>query len=106
MPGVVVCGAMGRMGRAILSVLAEGVYDLTLTGAVETKGNPAVGLDVAAVTGAGFRGVTVSDDLEAVITAADVVIDFTTAECSAVNAAVAATQRKPIIIGSTGIKAR
>ena len=104
MPGVVVCGAMGRMGKAILSALAEGVYDLTLSGAVETKGHPAIGVDIAAA-GTGCRGVLLSDDFEAAVAAADVVIDFTTAENSIRNAVVAAAAGKPVVIGSTGIKA-
>ena len=105
MSGVVVCGAMGRMGKAILSILAEGAYDLKLSGAVETKGHPAIGVDVAAA-GAGCSGVIVSDDFEAAITKADVAIDFTTAENSARNAVIAAAAGKPIVIGSTGIKAQ
>jgi len=91
------------MGKAILSVLAEGVYDLTLSGAVETKGHPAIGADIAAA-GTGCRGVSLSDDLEAVIATADVVIDFTSAESSMRNAVIAAAAGKPIVIGSTGIK--
>ena len=103
MPGVVVCGAMGRMGKAILSVLSEGAYGLTLSGAVETKGHPSIGAEMAAA-GTGCRGVFLSDDLEAVIAAADVVIDFTAAESSILNAAIAAAKGKPIVIGATGIK--
>ena len=40
MPGVVVCGAMGRMGRAILGILKEGPNRFSLSGAVEAVGHP------------------------------------------------------------------
>ncbi len=104
MAGVAVCGAMGRMGRAILAILAENPYGLTLSGAVEAAGHPLVGKDAAAVVGGGRAGVAVSDDVGGAIAAADVAIDFSNAESSVRNAFLAAGAGKPIVIGATGIK--
>jgi len=102
--GVAVCGAMGRMGRAILAVLAENPYGLTLSAAVEAAGHPLLGKDAAAVAGGGRAGVTVSEDAGGAIAGADVAIDFSNAESSVRNAFLAAEAGKPIVIGATGIK--
>jgi 4-hydroxy-tetrahydrodipicolinate reductase len=93
------------MGRAILCILAENPYGLTLSGAVETAGHPLIGRDAAAVAGGGRTGVTVSDDFGKAVSEADVAIDFTTAGNSVRNAFLAAAAGKPIVIGSTGIRA-
>jgi 4-hydroxy-tetrahydrodipicolinate reductase len=103
MPGVVVCGAMGRMGRAILAVLGGGAHGLSLSGAVEVKGHPMLGRDAFEAAGAGAAGVPVTDDFEKAIAGADVAIDFTGADSSADHAVRAAAAGKPIVIGSTGL---
>ncbi|MBI5905236.1 MAG: 4-hydroxy-tetrahydrodipicolinate reductase [Deltaproteobacteria bacterium] len=103
MPGVAVCGAMGRMGRAILSVLRDGPSGLTLSAAVEAPGHPLLSQDAFAAAGAGSGGVGITDDFRAAIAASDVAIDFTSAESSSRNALAAAAAGKPIVIGSTGL---
>ena len=103
MPGVAVCGAMGRMGRAILAVLKERPYGLVLAGAVEAPGHPLLGQDAFEAAGAGKAGVPVTDDLAAALAGADVAIDFTGPEGSARNAETAAAGGKAIVIGSTGL---
>jgi len=102
-PGVAVCGAMGRMGRAILAVLKERPYGLVLAGAVEAPGHPLLGQDAFEAAGAGKAGVPVTDDLAAALAGADVAIDFTGPEGSARNAETAAAAGKAIVIGSTGL---
>ena len=103
MPGVVVCGAMGRMGRAILSVLGERPYGLTLAGAVESPGHPLLGHDAFEAAGAGKAGVPITDDLGVALAGADAAIDFTSAESSVRNADAAASEGKAIVVGSTGL---
>ena len=105
MPGVVVCGALGRMGRAVLHVLAENPYGMTLSGAVEAPGHPLLGQDAAAASGAGRVGVKVSDDFAGAIADADVAIDFSGPESSLRHAESCAAAGKAIVIGSTGISA-
>jgi 4-hydroxy-tetrahydrodipicolinate reductase len=100
---VVVCGAMGRMGRAILDVLRERPQGLVLGGAVETPGHPQLGRDVFEAAGTGTAGVVVTSDFSSAIALADVAIDFTHADSSVRHAAEAAAAGKPIVIGSTGL---
>jgi 4-hydroxy-tetrahydrodipicolinate reductase len=102
-PGVVVCGAMGRMGRAILSVLRERPYGLALAGAVESPGHPLLGHDAFEAAGVGKAGVPVTDDLGKALAGADAAIDFTSAESAVRNADAAASAGKPIVVGSTGL---
>lgn len=103
MAKVVVCGAMGRMGRAILAVLAERPFGLVLSGAIEAPGHPLLGQDASAAAGAGTSGVPVSDDFAGAIASADVAVDFTHAASSVEHARQAAAAGKAIVIGSTGL---
>jgi 4-hydroxy-tetrahydrodipicolinate reductase len=96
---------MGRMGRAILSVLRERPFGLALAGAVETPGHPLLGQDAFEAAGVGKAGVTVTDDLEQALAGADAAIDFTSPESSVRNAGAAASAGKAIVIGSTGFSA-
>ena len=103
MAKVVVCGAMGRMGRAILGVLQSRPQGLTLSGAVETQGHPLLGQDAFEAAGVGRAGVAVTSDFLSAIAGADVAIDFTHAVSSVAHAKEAAAAGKPIVIGSTGL---
>lgn len=103
MANVVVCGAMGRMGRAILGMLRESPQGLVLSGAVETPGHPLLGLDAFEATGLGTSGVAVTSDFASAIARGDVAIDFTGASSSVRHAREAAAAGKPIVIGSTGL---
>ncbi|PWB67910.1 MAG: 4-hydroxy-tetrahydrodipicolinate reductase [Deltaproteobacteria bacterium] len=102
MPRVVVCGAMGKMGRAIIAALRDRPAGLTLSGAVEVPGHPLLGQDASEAAGAGKSDVAVTDDFSRAIATADVAIDFSRAESSVAHAAQAAASGKPIVIGSTG----
>jgi 4-hydroxy-tetrahydrodipicolinate reductase len=103
MTRVVVCGAMGRMGKAILAALEGNPYSLVLSGAIEAPGHPLLGKDAREGAGAGPSGVPVTGDFSAAIGAADVAIDFTRADVSLENARAAAKAGKAVVIGSTGL---
>ncbi len=103
MARVLVCGAMGRMGRAILAVMKERPFGLELSGAVEAKGHPLLGQDAFVAAGVGMAGVKVTDDFQKAIASADVAIDFTHASSSVTHARHAAAAGKAIVIGSTGL---
>lgn len=105
MANVVVCGAMGRMGRAVLSALAGRPAGLALAAAVEAAGHPLLGRDAFEAAGAGSAGVPVTSDFEAALRGADVAIDFTHPSSSVLHARQAASLGKPIVIGSTGFTA-
>jgi 4-hydroxy-tetrahydrodipicolinate reductase len=105
MVNVVVTGVAGRMGGHILRLLEQSP-DLALVGAVERPGwnGPR---DAGVAAGLPALGVQVGEDLAAVLEASpvDVVIDFTSHEASARNAAAAASRGVAIVIGSTGFDA-
>jgi 4-hydroxy-tetrahydrodipicolinate reductase len=102
---VVVCGSMGRMGKAILSILGENPYGMTLHAAVEAAGHPLVGHDACAPSAFGGGAVKIRDDFAGAIDGGDVAIDFSSPESSVRNAGIAAEAGKPIVIGTTGLSA-
>ena len=103
MPRVVLCGAMGRMGRAILGVLGDRPRGLVLSGAVESPEHPLLGRDAGDAAGQGTAGVAVTSDFPGAIAEGDVAIDFTLAASSVRHARECAAAGKPIVIGSTGL---
>ncbi len=94
MTKIVLAGADGRMGRAILKVLPD-FKGLHLTGALESMGHPHIGKKI-------FGEVKLHNELMAIIRDADVLIDFTSPESSIVNLKIAASTGKPVVIGATG----
>lgn len=99
-----VVGAAGRMGRELVKavVAAEGV---TLAGAIEAKGAPAVGRDAGDVAGIGATGVPITDDALEVFARVDGVLDFTVPQATVVFAGLAANARIVHVIGTTGCSA-
>ena len=98
-------GACGRMGTLIIRrVLAtEGMEIASAFDIVN------IGKDIGDVVGVGALGVPVSDssELAAVLkeSKTDVLIDFTIAKATAVNAPIAASAGVNLIIGTTGLSA-
>lgn len=100
MTRVCVLGPSGRMGRAVIDA-AAGRRELQIAAAVDRPG--AAGLGVA-LGGAG-AGVIATDDLAAGLGASDVYVDFTAPDATRAAAAAALAQRKPAVIGTTGLGA-
>ena len=102
LPGIVVTGASGRMGRMLIrTVLDSG--KARLCGAVEREGHDWVGRDLGTAMGGAELGVTVTDDpLEAFATA-QAVIDFTAPAATVEFAGLAAQARAVHVIGTTGL---
>jgi 4-hydroxy-tetrahydrodipicolinate reductase len=84
-----IAGISGRMGQ----LLAE---EAVAAGALVSGGTARHG---------GPEGVTLFSFAGALFAASDVVIDFTHAATAAVHAALAATHRKPFVLGSSGLSA-
>jgi len=98
---IVIAGAAGRMGRALIRMLAE-TPGAALAGALEAKGKPEQGKDASVLAGLVPSNVTISDDPLPLVAAADAVIDFTTPKVSVELADLAAQARIVHVIGTTG----
>lgn len=101
---LVVVGAAGRMGRAIVRLVAE-TEGVSLGGALERPGSPALGQDAGILAGLAASGLAVTDDALSLVVDADGIIDFSTPETSVALAALAAQARIVHVIGTTGFAA-
>ena len=102
LPGVVVMGAAGRMGRLLVAeVLA--CAGLRLAGAVVRPGHGWAGQDLGAAMGGAPLGVTVTDDPIEAIAGAQAILDFTTPAVTVATVELAAQARAAHIIGTTGL---
>ena len=95
------CGAGGRMGRNLVAAVVER-DDTELTAALARPGSSLVGVDAGELAGQGAIGVTVSDDLEAVLPGLDALIDFTLPEPASAHVAACARAGVPLVLGTTG----
>jgi 4-hydroxy-tetrahydrodipicolinate reductase len=91
---VAVPGAAGRMGQRIIEIIGE-TEGITLVGAIEREGSPAIGGDVA-------PGVKIDTDLDGALERAQVLIDFTAPAATAHTVARAAERKVAMVIGTTG----
>jgi 4-hydroxy-tetrahydrodipicolinate reductase len=98
---LVVVGASGRMGQALIRIIAE-TEGAVLHAAVGRPGSSSIGKDAGELAGLGPLGVTVTGDALAAFVHADGVIDFTRPETSIEFAALAAQARIVHVIGTTG----
>lgn len=100
---IVTAGASGRMGRMLIEAVAQS-DDLVLHGALERAGSPALGSDATAFLDQA-QGVSISDDVDATLRGADVLIDFT--QPAGTLAHLAACRRLGVrqVIGTTGFDA-
>jgi len=97
---IVIAGSSGRMGRMLIeAVLASG--DLHLHGALDVAGSPALGQDAGAFLGR-QTGVPISADLDAALTGADVLIDFTRPEGTLAHLAACRRLGVKAVVGTTG----
>jgi 4-hydroxy-tetrahydrodipicolinate reductase len=99
--GLVVVGAGGRMGQALVRAVHE-APGVRVCGAVEREGSPALGKDAGELAGLGPIGVTIGDDPLPVFAKADGVLDFTRPAASVEFAGYAAQARIVHVIGTTG----
>ncbi|MDY0129350.1 MAG: 4-hydroxy-tetrahydrodipicolinate reductase, partial [Methanosarcina vacuolata] len=103
MINVAVLGACGRMGSLIVENVTNST-DMQLVAAFDINN---FGKDIGEFARVGNLGVKVSDvkDLETVLkeSKADVLIDFTIAGATVVNAPIAARAGVNLIIGTTGL---
>ena len=101
---VIVCGAAGRMGKLLVTLVQEHP-ETRLVGAIEAAGHSAIGKDAGEVAGIGAIGVKVSADYGALAAPDNVTLDFTVAEAALEHLRTAVTKGAAIAIGTTGFSA-
>lgn len=100
MTTVLVNGACGRMGRAVLKAVAE-AENLKLVGAVDVVG----GADAGELAGSGANGIKVETDLKAALTRLqpEVMVDFTRPDVVYDNVMTALQAKVSPVVGTTGL---
>ncbi len=98
---LVVVGAAGRMGRALVRAVTE-TGGARVTAAIEREGSEFLGQDIGELAGVGKLGIPVTTDALTAFAAADGVLDFTAPKASLWFAELAAQARIVHVIGTTG----
>ncbi len=101
MTRTIVVGAAGRMGARLVTLVKE-APGMTLVGAIEGGGHPALGLDAGERAGCGRLGVPITSDLVAALGGGEVVIDFSTPAATLANLRAVVRERRAIVVGTTG----
>ena len=101
---LIVAGAGGRMGRALVRVISE-TPGAVLTGALEAPGSELLGKDAGVLAGVPENGIRLSADLWALSANADGIVDFTVPAATIANVAIAAQRGLAHIVGTTGLSA-
>jgi len=101
---IAVAGAAGRMGQAIIRSIRS-VPGTQLVAATEMSVHKELGKDVGVLAGAERTGILLSDNLQAAITDADVLIDFTFHTAVPLNVKMAIQLGRAMVIGTTGLDA-
>ncbi|CCE06358.1 Dihydrodipicolinate reductase (DHPR) [Bradyrhizobium sp. STM 3843] len=101
---LIVAGAGGRMGRALVRAIAE-AEGAVLAGALEAPGSDLIGKDAGVLAGLPANGIKVSADLWALSEQADGILDFTVPAATIANVAIAAERGIVHVVGTTGLSA-
>jgi 4-hydroxy-tetrahydrodipicolinate reductase len=101
---VVLIGATGRMGQALLRAARE-FPDLLITGAIASADSLALGRDAGELAGLGLTNLPISAHLPAALAQADVAIDFSRAESARASVDACRAAGKPLLLGTTGFGA-
>ena len=101
---LIVAGAGGRMGRALVRVISE-TPGAVVAGALEAPGSAVLGKDSGVLAGLPANGVELSADLWKLSANADAILDFTVPGATIANVAIAAERGLVHIIGTTGLSA-
>lgn len=96
-----IAGAGGRMGRALIeAALASAGF--RVAAALDVPGSPALGRDAGEHCGR-VIGVRIGSDIDAALSACDVLIDFTRPEGTLAHAAACARLGVAAVVGTTGL---
>ncbi len=97
---IAIAGSSGRMGRVLLENIAQ-ADDLVLHAALEHNGSVLLGRDAGELFGAP-SGVQISADVQAALSGADVLIDFTRPEGTLHHLDICRQLGVNMVIGTTG----
>jgi len=98
---LIVCGAGGRMGGAVIRAIAES-HEVKLAAAIDRSGSHRLGRDAGETAGAGHLGVGISDCIEPHLSSRSVVVDFTNPDASLSLLRTASKKRTPVVVATTG----
>ena len=101
---LIVAGAGGRMGRALIRAISE-VDGAVVVGALEAPTSELLGQDCGVLAGLPENGVKLSADLWTMSKEADGILDFTVPAATIANVAIAAQRGIVHVIGTTGLSA-
>lgn len=104
MLSVTITGCGGRMGRALIEVLAA-ASNARLHAAIDRGGSELCGMDAGIFAGTGVLDVSIHDDLALVLPGSDVVVDFTRPEATLHYLPLCVAAGVPMVIGTTGFSA-
>lgn len=101
MTRVAIHGAAGRMGKALIEAALQS-NEITLGAAIERAGADVIGQDAGRVAGLAETGVMIADNVAAVTSDFDVLIDFTRPEPAVPVIEHCAAHGKKLVLGTTG----
>jgi 4-hydroxy-tetrahydrodipicolinate reductase len=101
MLGLIVCGAGGRMGGAVVRAISQ-TGGVQLAAAIDKPGSARLGKDAGEISGAGHLGVQVTDMIQPQLKPNTAIIDFTNPEASLGYIRAAAKKLTPVVIATTG----
>ena len=97
---IAVAGVSGRMGRTLIEAIGQ-AEDMALAAALDQPGSAFLGRDAGELVGAPC-GVSVGDDVDAALSVADCLIDFTRPEGTLNHLDVCRRRGVHLVIGTTG----
>ncbi|CAG2141771.1 4-hydroxy-tetrahydrodipicolinate reductase [Cupriavidus plantarum] len=100
---IAIAGASGRMGRMLIEHVLD-TEGVTLSGALDVPGSPALGQDAGLLLGR-ETGVKLTSDIEAGLKGADCLIDFTRPAGTLAHLEAARRLGVKMVIGTTGFDA-
>jgi 4-hydroxy-tetrahydrodipicolinate reductase len=99
---IAVCGAAGRMGKAILETCNE-TDGVEVTVAIEHPHSPKLGQDSGEVAGIEKNTIPIVANISSFVDDFDVLIDFTMPEATINNLGICRKASKAMVIGTTGL---
>ena len=100
MTNIVITGASGRMGRALIEATLE-IDGAVLSGAIVRPLSTLVGTDAGELVSQSHRGAPIHSDLDLFGALRPVVIDFTTIEATLEHLQWCLENEVPCVIGTT-----